>query len=126
MTEPTSDSGGPSRGGCLFAVALAFAPLAIYASVGGPELSYEFFPLLFFGVTLALPFGYLALESTTAWLPWLVAIGLTIAFWGALVGSVFVASRNQTGVNFGMGLVMLAFPVVITVFAWAAVQSTRR
>lgn len=128
MTEQTSDSGEPppSRVGCLFAAALVFAPFAIYALAGGPELSYEFFPLLLFGISLALPFGYVALEGTKAWLPWLVVIGLTIVFWGATVGYAIIGARNQIGVPIALGLVIFAFPIVITVFAWAAVQHTRR
>jgi hypothetical protein len=75
---------------------------------------------LFYGLLLAIPFGYLALDGTRDWLPWSVAIALTALFWGALIVSVIVSLRDHSGVNFGMGLVMLASPFITTLGAWLA------
>ena len=123
-TTPTSDE--PSRLGCLVATALIFLPLVAFALTDGDQLSDEWMFLLLGGLMLALPFGYLALDGTKAWLPWAVAIGLTVFFWGALIVSAWIAGRNQSGMNFGIVLVMLASPFVITGCTWAAVQGVRR
>lgn len=79
---------------------------------------------LFWGVILALPFGYLAL-ATKAWMPWVVTIILTACIWGALIATVIVSVREQPGVNFGIVLLMLAAPIIITAGAAAAVHFTK-
>ena len=123
MTEPEPISDEPSRLGCLIAAAIVFLPLAAFAWTDGEQISDQWMPLIFNGLMLALPYGYLALDGTKARLPWLVAIGLTILFWGALFVSALIGGP---GVNFGMVLVMLASPIVITSCTWAAVQGSRR
>ena len=82
--------------------------------------------LLMLGVLFTLPFGYLALEGTKAWFPWVVAIVLTGFFWGVLILSVVDGARNSSGVNFEMIPVLLASPILITCSAWAAVRWSKR
>ena len=126
MSEAKLTSNEPSRLGCLSATILAFVPLIAFAWADSEQLSDEWIPLILGGLMLALPFGYLALDGTKARLPWVVAIGLTAIFWGALIVSAWIAGRNQSGVNFGMVFVMLSSPFVITGLTWASVQGTRR
>ena len=125
MTERDQVSSELSRTGCLTALALVLIPAVAAFSLGVP-LSEEWPFALFFGLLLAAPFGYLALEGTKAWLPWAVAVVLSACFWGALSASIIISARDQTGVNFGMGLVMLGSPFVVTGGAWLALQSTKR
>ena len=122
MSEPEPTSDELSRLGCLIAAALIFLPLIVIAWTDGDQLSDEWMPLILNGLIIALPFGYLALDGTKSWLPWLVAIGLTALFWGALV----VSALQGTGVNFAMIPAMFASPFVITGCTWAAVQGVRR
>ena len=126
MRERTSTS-DQWRGGCWIALALAVTPILVIAVwPHGLVLSEEWPFALFWGVVLAIPFAYLGLEGTKAWFPWIVAVALTACFWGALIASVIMSVRDRSGVNFGMVLVMLASPFVVTVGAWFAVQATRR
>ena len=125
MSEPEKGSAELSRIGCVVAFALVFVPGFVASLLGGmPSEEWPF--ALFYGGLLALPFAYLGLEGTKAWFPWIVAIVLTACFWSALIASVVVSVRDQSGVNFGMGLVMLASPFVVTAGAWWAVQATKR
>lgn len=111
---------GPSRSGCIFALALIFLPAIIATLSVGSLPSAEWPFALFEGVLVALPFGYLAMDGAKNWLPWLIAIVLTALFWGAVEVSAVISARDQTGVNFGMLPVMLASPFVITFGAWLA------
>jgi len=81
---------------------------------------------LFHGLLLAIPFGYLGLEGGKAWLPWIVAVGLTACFSAALILSILASVRDQSGANIGMGWLMIAWPFVVTGGAWLAVQATKR
>jgi hypothetical protein len=75
---------------------------------------------LFLGVIFALPFGYLAL-ATRKWGPWVFTALLTACIWGAFV---FMTASGEPGVNFGIGFLMLAVPVLITALAAGAVHMT--
>ncbi|WP_395622240.1 hypothetical protein [Sphingomonas daechungensis] len=114
----------PSRIGCIIALALILVPGIVSSVLRGPVGEDWPFAILY-GVLLAVPFGYLALEGARNWMPWIVAIALTACFWGALIGSSIFSARHHTGVYFGMGLVMLASPIIVTFSAWAAVRSTK-
>jgi len=120
MGEPAQGSKAPIRSGCIFALALIFLPTVVITLWDGPLPSEEWPFELFYGVLLALPFGYLALDGTKKWLPWVVAHVLTALFWGALIVSTVISAEDQTGVNFRMGLVMLTSPFVTTFGAWLA------
>jgi hypothetical protein len=111
--------------GCAFSIALLIVPGLVAFSFD--HLTGEDWPFaLFYGVLFAFPFGYLALEGIKAWLPWVVAIVTTACFWGALIVSILMSVRDKSGVNFGMGLLMLASPLIVTACAWVAVQVVRR
>lgn len=118
MRAADRGSSEPSRVGCIFALALILVPGIVSSVLRGPV--GEDWPFaLFYGFLLAVPFAYLGLDGTRDRIPWLVAVVLSCLFWGALIVSVIVSAREQSGVNFGMGLVMLASPFVITAAAWA-------
>jgi hypothetical protein len=90
-------------------------------SVYGPSLPGEEWPFaLLWGAVFALPFGYLAL-ATRRWKPWVFTGFLTACIWGALF---FITARGEPGVNFGIVLLMLAAPILITVAAAAVVHAT--
>ena len=120
MNEETTSSTGANRGGCVVAIALILLPGLAAMVWSGPLLGEELPYALFYGLLLAIPFGYLALDGTRHWLPWFVAVAMTVGFWGALIGSAIISAREQSGVNFGMGLVMLASPILTTLSAWLA------
>jgi hypothetical protein len=125
MSEPDEGSTEQSRIGCIVAFVLVFVPGAVVSVLG--QMPGEEWPFaLFYGVLLAAPFAYLGVEGTKAWIPWLVVVALTACFWGALIASVIISVRDQSGVNFGMALVMLASPFIVTVGAWFAVQAAKR
>jgi hypothetical protein len=127
MDDPEQDPTEPPQsgcGGCSVALALVFLPGVVLSVLTGPLPGEEWPFALFYGLLLAVPFAYLALDGTRHWLPWLVATLLTALSWGALSASVISSARDQTGANIGMGLLMLASPVVITVGAWLANRRT--
>ena len=126
MNEPAPLPSEPSRAGCLVAAVLILVPAVISFLRWGEMPAAELPIALFWGALLATPFGYLALEGPKSSLPWLVASGLTACFWGALIISAIFSARDKTGVNFGMGLIMLASPIVVTYAARRAVQFTKR
>jgi hypothetical protein len=100
------------RGGCFLALALFLAPLLVVAI--WPDrlaLSQEWPFLLLWGLQLALPFGYLALDGTKDWLSWSVAAFLTLACWGLLL--------KFGGAGLGAALISFAIPLFITATAWA-------
>jgi hypothetical protein len=125
MSEPDHNSARPSRTGCVAALALVLVP-GLVSSVLRRTPGEDWPFALFEGMLLAIPFGYLALEGSKAWLPWIVAMVLTIFFWGAVIASVIASVRDRSGVNFGIAFVMLAAPFVVTAAAWFAVQATKR
>jgi hypothetical protein len=107
--------------GCVLAIILGFITVAVFyalsSMVFGPPrggIPAEEWPVLLMQVLIAgSPFGVLALKGVRAKLPWLVALVLTVCFWGALFYSVWLAAQNQTGANIGMGWLMLASPLFI-------------
>ena len=134
MAEGTPPSAvTPWHGGFVVAVSLGFITVAVFygavSVVIGPlrdELLTEGWPLLLFQVLIAgAPFGVLAQKGVRAKLPWLVAFVLTICFWSALFYSGWLAARDQTGANIGMGWLMLASPFFITGGALIAAELAR-
>ena len=104
----------------MVAVVLLLAPGLISSNL--IEMPGEEWPFaLFWGALLAAPFVYLGLDGTRDWLPWAVAIGLTVLFWGAFSASVVL---SEPGVNFGTAFAMLAVPIVVTAAAWASNRET--
>lgn len=126
MSDADPGSRQPSRKGCIVALALIPVPGMIAFLLGHlPGQSWPF--ALFNGVFLAVPFGYLALEGTKAWLPWVVATALSSCFWGALIADAHISAREGTGSDFSVGLIIIVLsPLVTTTGAWMAVQFTNR
>ena len=133
VTEGTPTAAfDPWRGGCVLAVGLGFITVvAFYGMLSldlGPlrGLPSDEWPILLLHAMIAgAPFGVLALRGVRAKLPWLVALVLTVCFWGALFYSVWLSARDQTGANIGMGWLMLASPFFITGGALIAAELTR-
>jgi len=99
------------RGGCFLALAPFLAPLFVVAVwPDGLVLAKEWPFLLLWGLLLALPFGYLALDGTKDWLPWSVAAFLTLGCWGVLL--------KFGGPGLGAALISFAIPLFITATAW--------
>lgn len=127
MSETEQDLTEDSRSGCAgcsVAVALVFLPGVLLSVLTGPLPGAEWPVALFFGLLVAVPFAYLALSGTTAWLPWVVTTLLTVLFWGASATSVLISARHQTGLNVWIVVVMFASPFVITFAAWLASRRT--
>jgi hypothetical protein len=120
MIEETTSSTDPNRGGCVVSLALILLPGIATSVWRGSMPGEEWLTALFHGLLLAIPFGFLALDGTRHWLPWFVAIVLTLLFWGALIASIIVSAHNHSGADIGMALVMLASPFVTTLAAWLA------
>ena len=116
-----ASSDEPSRLGCVLALCLALLP-GIAGAIIRPSPAEEWPFDLFWGVIFALPFGYLAL-ATRRWVPWVFTAILTVCIWGALI---IVTVRGEPGVNFGIALLMLAAPIVITAAAATAVYVTSK
>ena len=113
MNDVVPSSREPWRGGCSFALAVFIAPVVVVAGwPRGLVLSEEWPFLLLAGLLLALPFGYLTLSGTRDWLPWFVAVCLTIALWGLLLWF--------GGPGLGAAIISLAIPPAITAAAWAS------
>lgn len=106
---------------------LAIAAVAIgVAIVATQSLAFSFLtgrPMAFAGdvepvqVTLvAFPFLILALLGARRWLPWLVGLVITVALWGWVLfeGVRYQWNPDGSGANIGLGLIMLASPLVIT------------
>ena len=123
----------PWRSGCVLALGIGLITVTVFYGVSsfvfGPPrggIASEEWPILLFQVLFAgAPFGVLALKGVRAKMPWLVALVLTICFWGALFYSVWLAARDQTGANIGMGWLMIASPLFIAGIALIAAELTR-
>ena len=121
------------RGGCALAIAFGLLTVVIFYSLvfvvfGTPRggIPFEEWPFPVIQILLAsAPFGILAFRGVKSKLPWLVAGVLTISFWAAFFYSVWLAARDQTGANIGMGLLVLASPIVIVGGTLIAATLTR-
>ena len=130
---PSVPTSTPWRGGCIWALGFGFITVATFYAViivvfGPPRggVPFEEWPFVLIQVLIAAaPFGILARKGIRAKLPWLVAAILTVCFWGALFYSAWLAARDQTGANIGMGLVMLASPLLIAGGALVAAKLTK-
>ncbi len=67
---------------------------------------------------VAAPFVVLALADVRAKSAWLVALGLTVTFWG-FVFYVVAQPYSRGDANIGLGLLMLVSPVVILAASFA-------
>lgn len=131
MTEDAS-RGGPNTKGCLLALGIGFVTVAT-TSIGfslttGPDLnlSEEWSIFLFQMLLVAGPFGLLALSGVNEKLPWVIGLILTLAFWGFYVGVVLATRGDGSGANIGLGILMLASPLIIAASSTVSVAFVRR
>src|SRR5262245_59982473 len=117
MKKASKDSAEPSGRACLLALALIFLPVSVLSLSRRIQPAEEWPILLFLGVLLASPFGYLGLEGTNSLLPWSVAVGLTAIIWGAVVVGGIASARRGTGVG-AEGLLLLVSPFAVTFATW--------
>lgn len=122
MRERANGSENPPwRGGYVLAITLGCLTVGLY--YGGFTLirdlqmrpfPLELWPYLFLQVMLAsVAFAYLARKGIRSRLPWLVAVGVTAAFWASLFVIELQSLRSETGATISMGWLMLMSPLVI-------------
>lgn len=79
---------------------------------------------------VAFPFLILAAIRNSDLLPWLTGLALQLALWGYALhnGVSYQRKPDGTGANIGLGLIMIASPIFITLacLAAAAVQRALR
>lgn len=108
--------------GVVVATKLAFAGLT------GRPLTFSFGVDLVQMVMVAIPFLMLAMGRVRARLPWLTGLALTAAFWGYYLyeGVRYQWSGDTSGANIGLGLILLASPVLISFACIATYLLERR
>jgi len=105
--------------GCGSAILVSIAIFGMIAGcavlLGGDLASFsEEWPILILWYCMiAAPFGVLAIRGIDDAVAWSTAISLTLVFWGGLFYSAFESAADQSGVNIGYALLMLASPVII-------------
>ena len=99
-----------------------------FAGLTGRLLAIELAVDLLHMVIVSIPFLMLAMGGVHARLPWLTGLALTAALWGYYLyeGVRYQWSGDTSGVNIGLGLIMLASPVLISFACIAAVVVERR
>ena len=113
--------------------ALAIGLLVVAASVaitslgGRPvqrdQLGDEM-PILAFQVFMvAIPFLVLATAGISTRRPWIAGLGLTLALWSYYLLDALVLAVPGRGVNIGLGLIMLASPLLISVVCVALART---
>jgi hypothetical protein len=134
MSDAPPDEDGPSLGGCAFAVAVGPAVVAgvtlAFAALTGrrPDLAAEGGVFLIQALMVAAPFLLLSLKGTRDRLPWLVALGLTLAAWGYYLfeGVRYQWSGDRSGVDMGVALGMLVSPLLIAGAAYGIYALRRK
>jgi len=123
---PAEESVGP--GGCFLGIAIGVLTIVLFN--GGlwfaTGVSEKWGMYLFQIILVAAPFVLLASLGVRAKLPWLVGLILTAMFWGYLFFDIVSSRGDGTGANIGLGLFILASPLVIAgaaVFAARAMRS---
>lgn len=106
---------------------VAFTNLALSGLTGRP-LNFSFGVDLFQLVIVAIPFLVLAMGGVRARLPWLTGLALTAMLWGYYLydGVRYHWSGDASGANVGLGLLLLASPLVISIACIAAYLLERR
>lgn len=134
MAAPPPASPDPNPIGCLGALAIgvlvvAGEAIAFSLLTGRPlDLADESGVLLAQMLSVAAPFGLLALAGARRALPWLTGLALTLALWGY---ALFAGVRYQwhpdgSGADIGLGLIMFVSPLVIAAAALGAHAWQRR
>lgn len=82
------------------------------------DLTDEWGVLLFQIVMVAVPFVALTLAQVRSRWAWVTGVVVTLLFWSAYLGSAYLSHGG--GVNIGMGLLMLASPLIVAAAAFGA------
>jgi len=106
---------------------VAFTKLG-FAGLTGRPLNFSFTVDLLQMVIVAIPFLVLAMGGVRARLPWLTGLALTAALWGYFLfeGVRYQWSGDTSGANIGLGVIMLASPLLISFACIAAYVIERR
>jgi len=80
----------------------------------GPIRGFEWIVVAVEMLLVAVPFLLLAFLKVRGRTPWLVGMGLTFGLWGYFAYEVLVHHDENYGVDMGLGLVMLASPIIIS------------
>ena len=75
-------------------------------------------------VVVAFPLLILAIIGITAKAPWLTGIALIVATWGFFLYETVV--RPSNGANFGLGMLLIASPFVITIICLIVARASER
>jgi hypothetical protein len=121
-TAPTKNEPGPA--GCFAGLGIGVATTAlVIATAENPiDFSDAWPSLIFLVLAAAAPFALLATLGITAKVPWLTAIGLHLFAWGGL--SLFAFNARGEGALIGLGLFVLAYPILIAGGGLAAARLT--
>ena len=135
---PPVDEEAPNALGC--SIALLIGPVVAFGTallhsilIRRPfDWGAEAYVLSFEALMVAAPFLLIAMTGTRYKLAWLTAFTLTFAFWGYLLfdGVRYHWSGDTSGADIGLGLIMLASPIVITaatmgIYAWERSRQRR-
>ena len=83
---------------------------------GAPlNLSEELPVLLFQAVWVTIPFFLLAMLRVENYRPWLIGVGLTVAFWSFYLFVGITSRGDGSGANIGLGLLILISPIPIAI-----------
>ena len=116
----------------LYALGIGAAVVALtklaFAGLTGRPLNFSFSVDIFQLVIVAIPFLVLAMGGVRARLPWLTGLALTIALWSYYLydGVRYHWTGDTSGANIGLGLILLASPLVISFACIAACLVERR
>jgi len=134
MATPPPAQHGLGPIGCLFGPAIGLltvtaSSLSFSLLTGRPlNLHEEWGVFLFQMLLVAAPFGMLALMDVGRWLPWLVGLALTLAFWGYYLfeGLSYQWHPDGSGANIGLGLLLLVSPFIVGIACLGANAWQRR
>jgi hypothetical protein len=75
---------------------------------------------------IAIPFLLMAFLGVRGMGAWLVGLGLTVALWGYVIFDVFSRLGDGSGTNIGMGLLLLASPILVSTACLIAARKELR
>jgi hypothetical protein len=107
---------------------LVVASSVVIASLGGrpiqrDQLGDEMPILAFQAVMVAIPFLVLAIAGISTRRPWIAGLVLTLALWGYYLLDALVLAVPGRGANIGLGLIMLASPLIISLICFALART---
>ena len=107
---------------------LVVAASVVIASLGGRPIQRDQLgdemPILAFQVFMvAIPFLVLATASISTRRAWIAGLGLTLALWSYYLLDALVLAVPGRGANIGLGLIMLASPLLISIVCVALART---